>query len=448
MKNRTAFLPIIGILAAGFFQSLEIFVLTGCKSAAPRSTAADPFFCTTSSVPVEGSADGFFPRGRRMPYMGYSGVPARDLTNGFTVAGPSYGNDAPYVRMCASNGWPVVAHISHGPRFTDKDPAKNYKLDEPSLRSNVAAEVRALAPLQQIVWWAIQPEELRSWRKNEMQYLDIVCDAIRSNDPLRRPIYIYNPNNRDAGSLAPIAKQVDVIGKGCYANSCGKKRDRAWVGWSIEQEVAAIKATGRPGAIPIVMPELCKDPEPGEEKEIRDWVRHDVYLGLAKGAKGMCLWSLFKRGEVKKTWQLWYDAYAECGRELNGERGLAQAFLFGGEPAAKLDVKLVKGSGIAAVKLGGQAEPETTSEQERREREQKMQSWTAREFVYGGAHWLFLINSSNDPATFEIHGWPDDACAENAFDSSPFEIRSPLRLDLPAYGVTAIRISSTIGLLK
>lgn len=373
--------------------------------------------------------------------MGYSGVPARDLTNGFTVAGPSYGNDVPYVRMCASNGWPVVAHISHGPRFTDKDPAKNYKLDEPALRSNVAAEVRALAPLKQIVWWAVQPEELRCWRKAEMQYLEIVTETIRANDPLRRPIYIYNPNNRDAGSLALIAKFVDVIGKGCYVNSCGKKRDRAWVGWSIEQEIAAIKTNDRPDAISIVMPELCKDPEPGEEKEIRDWVRHDVYLGLVKGAKGMCLWSLFKRGEVKKTWQLWYDAYAGCGRELNGGRGLGQVFLFGGEPSAKLDVKLVKGAATAAVKLGGNAEPATTSEQERREREQKMPSWAAREFVYGGDHWIFLVNSANDRATFEIAGWPAGASAENAFDSQPVELRAPIRLDLSAYGVAAIRFS-------
>ena len=241
----------------------------------------------------------------------------------------------------------------------------------------------------------------------------------------------------------PIAKQVDVIGKGCYVNSVGKKRDRAWVGWSIEQEIGAIAAAGRPGAIPIVMPELCKDPEPGEEKEIRGWVRHDVYLGLAKGAKALCLWSLFKRKEVGKTWQIWYDAYAECGRELNGERGLAQVFLFGGEPTARLDVKRVGGSSPIAVKLGGNAEPETSSAQESQEREQQMSSWLAREFVYGNAHWLIVINSANDPATFEVGGWPEGTVAENAFDSEPVDLRMPLRLDLPAYGVRAIRFASS-----
>lgn len=402
-------------IVPALFNALAVCLLAGCHVIGPQTGGQDPFFTPVSPVMTNLPADGFYPHGRQMPFMGYSGVPSRDLTNGFTVAGPSYGNDRPYVITCASNGWPVVAHISHGPRFTDKDPAKNYKLDEPSLRTNVAAEVRALAPLKNIAWWAVTPEELRCWRKNEMQYLAIVCDTIRSNDPLRRPIYIYNPNNRDAGSLAPIARQVDVIGKGCYVNSWGAKRNRAWVGWSIDQEVAAIKAAGRPGAIPIIMPELCQDPPPSEEKEIRNWVRHDVYLGLAKGAKGLCLWSLFRHGSVRKTWSLWYNAYAECGRELNGERGLAQVFLFGAEPVTKLDVKPTMAS------------------------EQKISSWTAREFVYSGDHWLFLINSANDPTTFAVTGWPRGTHAENAFDSTPIDLHRPLCIDLPPYGVTAIR---------
>ncbi len=416
-------------------------LLSGCRKPAAKACPAEPFFIATNA-PAAAAGDGIYPRGRRMAYMGYSGVPARDLTNGFTVAGPCYGNDVPYVRLCASNGWPVVAHISRGPRFTDKDPAKNYKLDEPALRASVAEEVRALAPLKEIVWWAVQPEELRCWRQNEMRYLEVVCEAIRAADPLRRPIYHYNPNNRTRDTLLPIVRHVDVVGKGCYVNSSGKKRDRAWVGWSVEQEAEAIRAGGRPGAIPLVMPELCKDPEPGEEAEIRAWVRHDVYLGLVKGAKGLCLWSLFKRREVSKTWSLWYDAYAECGRELNGGRALAQVFLFGGEPAAKLGVKLVQGAALTDVTLGGEAggEAATTTEQERLEREQKMASWTAKEYVHGGSHWLFLVNSSNDPAAFEVAGWPAGARAEDGFSGRPVDLRAPLRLSLPAYGVVALRV--------
>ena len=162
-------------------------------------------------------------------------------------------------------------------------------------------------------------EELRPWRGDEMQYLGIVCETIRKTDPLARPIYHYNPNHRDAASLLPIAKQVDILAKGCYVNSVGRKRDRAWVRWSVEQESRQFGRRAAP-AFPLVMPELC-GPGTRGGREIRAWVRHDVYLGLASGAKGVLIWSLFKRKEVRRTWQLWYDAYSECARELNGDRG-------------------------------------------------------------------------------------------------------------------------------
>ena len=394
------------------------------------------FFQALEILAAEGG--GIFPCGDKLAFMGYSGDPARDLTNGFTVAGPVYGNQMPYLQRCFSNGWPVIAHV--GPRITfdDKKPDK-YKLNEATLRAEVAKQMQELAPHKEIVWWAVTPEELRPWRKDEMKYLDIVCDVVRKHDPLQRPIYLYNPNHRDAKSLEPIAKQVDVLGKGCYVNSSGKKRDRAWVRWSVEQELAALKAGGRPQALALVMPELCKDPEPAEDAEIRAWVRHDVYLGLASGAKGVLIWSLFKRKEVKRTWQLWYDAYAECARELNGSRGLAQVFL-SGKRCDAIKVGLVKGGGPGAVTLGGDAEPTTTNERERAAREVKMASWTTAEFEQGGSRWLFLINSANAPATFALANLPPGAQLVNAFDDTPFALNHG-QLSLPAYGVAAIRFT-------
>jgi hypothetical protein len=383
-------------------------------------------------------AGGIYPRGKTLPFLGYSGDPARDLTNGFTVAGPVYGNQMPYLQKCFSNGWPVVAHVGPHITFNDKSPDK-YKLNEATLRAEVEKQMQELAPHREIVWWAITPEELRSWRKDEMKYFDIVCETVRKNDPLHRPLYIYNPNHRDAKALEPIAKQVDVLGKGCYVNLSGKKRDRAWVRWSVEQELAALQAVGRPQAITVVMPELCKDPEPAEDVEIRAWVRHDVYLGLASGAKGVFIWSLFKRKEVKHSWQLWYDAYAGCARELNGPRGLAQVFLFG-KPCHDIKVELVKGGGAVAVQLGGTAEPTTTTEQERAAREIKMASWTSAEYVQGGSHWFFLINSANAPATFRLSQLPPHSRCENAFDDAPLALDHNT-LTLPAYGVTAIKFA-------
>lgn len=390
-------------------------------------------------------ADGIYPQGRKLAFMGYSGNPARDLTNGFTVAGPVYGNQFPYLEGCFSNGWPVVVHIGPQITFADKDPAK-YKVDEPALRREIQQQVKDLADHPEVVWWAVRPEELRPWRGDEMKYLAVVTDAIRQADPRRRPIYHYNPNHRDAKALIPIARQVDVVAKGCYVNSVGRKRDRAWVRWSVEQELEAIRAAGNSNAIALVMPELCRDPEPGEEQEIRAWVRHDVYLGLASGAKGVLIWSLFKRREVARTWQLWYDAYAECARELNGERGLAQVFLFG-ERRSDLVVKLVEGESAGKVTLGGDAEPATTSDQERAKREIEFAAWTAAEFAFAGSRWLFLINSANTPASFTVAGWPKNSRAFNAFNETPIILKNTatVSLELPPCGVCAVRFGKSNG---
>jgi len=257
---------------------------------------------------------------------------------------------------------------------------------------------------------------------------------------------LYNPNHRTANSLEPIARHVDILAKGCYVNLVGRKRDRAWVRWSVEQTVQALEAAGRTNAIGLVMPELCRDPEPEEDHEIRAWVRHDVYLGLASGARGVLIWSLFKRPAVRRTWQLWYDAYSECARELNGDLGLSQVFLFG-ERATTLKVQPTSHGTAGTITVGGDVEATTTSEEEREQQEIEVPFWTAAEFVYDGSHWLWLINSANTPATFQLSGWPSEPRVWDAFTGKAIDVgtSSPWELTLPAYGVTAIRWTNGVG---
>jgi hypothetical protein len=333
----------------------------------------------------------------------------------------------------------VGLHVTLADKNTNR-----YKLNETDLRRQIGDQMTRLAPLKEVAWWAITPEELRPWRGDEMNYLRIVSEGVRECDPQRRPIYLYNPNNRDAGSLKTIARYVDALGKGCYVNSTGHKRDRAWVRWSIEQEVAAIAASHRTNVFPLLNPELCADPSPAEDREIRDWVRHDVYLGLASGARGVVIWSLFKRAGVKRTWQRWYDAYAECGRELNGARGLGQVFLFG-ERRSDLKVSLQAGEGAAHVALGGSAEPETTSAAERAARQAQVPGWTAGEFAYGQSRWLFLVNSANAAATFSLSGWPRGCLAEDAFNGKPVALQQDgvQKVTLPPYGVLGLRLQAS-----
>jgi hypothetical protein len=417
----------------------------GTSAAGNAKATSDTFYTPPPDTGAALAADAIYPRGRKLAFMGYSGNPARDLTNGFTVAGPVYGNQMPYLEQCFAHGWPVVAHIGPRVTFADKNPNR-YKLNEPVLRQQIERQVQSLAAHKEIAWWAVTPEELRPWQSDEMQYLGIVCDAIRHVDPQRRPLYLYNPNHRNAETLVPVARHVDVLAKGCYVNHVGRKRDRAWVRWSVEQEIQAITQAGNSNSIPLLMPELCKDPEPGEDTEIRNWVRHDVYLGLTSGAKGLLIWSLYQRKEVIRTWQLWYNAYSECAKELNGNLNLAPIFLFG-QRRSDLQVTLVKGEATANLMLGGTAEPATTSARERAQREIKLAAWTSAEFAYGDSRWLFLVNSANSPAAFKITGWPKDSRAQDAFKQSPIPLTdtAPLPVDLPAYGVAAIRFHRANG---
>lgn len=58
-------------------------------------TPNKPDACAVSAEPAVSasdlSADGIYPQGRKLAFAGYSGDPARDLANGFTLAGPVYG---------------------------------------------------------------------------------------------------------------------------------------------------------------------------------------------------------------------------------------------------------------------------------------------------------------------------------------------------------------------
>lgn len=427
------------LIACACVLALACAVRSGAEPR--RGPAPDPaaFYAPPPDPGAALPADGIYPRGRTLAFMGYSGDPQRDLANGFTVAGPVYGDPSAYLRQCRERGWPVVAHIGPKVSFHDKAPDR-YRVDEASLRAEVARQVAELSGHHGIVWWAIHPEELRPWRADEMRYLEIVSSEIRTRDPLRRPVFLYNPNHRDASTLEPVARHVDIVAKGSYTNLSGKKRDRAWVRWGIEQEVAAIARAGRPGAIPLLMPELCEDPPAEEHHEIAAWTRHDIYLGLAAGAKGVNIWSLFKRREVRGTWQLWYDGYRRCAMELNGPRQLSQVFLFGA-PRHDLTVTPLSTAAPSRLALGGGIEPETSSAAERAARSIDYPSWTAAEFAHGDSRYLFVIHSGNQRASFRVAGPPQGSRAEDAFDGRPLEWRPAegLRVDLPAYGVAGIR---------
>ena len=433
-----------------FRRSLLCFIFVGVlaveEPAAPAESSrapatVDEFLRPPAKDLAKGlPADGIWPKGRRMLWAGYSGKPERDLAQGFSVVGPAYGvSNQRQVEDCGKAGLPVIAQVGGFETLAGGkwETVASVPLDE--VRRRTAGHVRSLAKNRSIIMWAVQPEELRPWRADEMAYLKAVTETIRANDPLGRPIFMYNPNNRDVTTLANIAPQLDVVAKGCYATAHGHKDDRGWVRWSVEQLVASA-AKGRPGSWALVMPALSSDPDEKDLPLIRPWVRHDCYLGLMAGAKGMLTWSLFPRPEVKKTWQTWYDAYAECGREINGPKALGEVFLFG-EPRDDLAVAPDEPRPPHAMNPGVKSRERNTT----RAMEGAfgmIHLWTKAEYQLGDRHFLFLANSSPSATSFKVRGIPSAGlAARDAFDGHEVALPaagSPLELRLVPWEIRAI----------
>lgn len=88
--------------------------------------------------------------------------------------------------------------------------------------------------------WNIWPEELRPWRKNEMNYLRLVVDIVRRYSD--RPITLYNPVNRDENHLGTVIERgVDICARQAYI-PFDSTSDRTVIIKSVNEACQAIKA--------------------------------------------------------------------------------------------------------------------------------------------------------------------------------------------------------------
>ena len=359
-----------------------------------------------------------------MPFLGYSGVPAREAVNGFTVAGPIYGNlenQHAYAEQARSAGLPVVWRVGLEMDFHAVAPKKPLDLEPDEIRTAVLQQVRAALVHENICWWYVTPEELRPWREKEIAYLRTVATAIRETDPRKRPVWMYDPNHRETEALVSTGRHLDWIGKGSYCNLAGFRDQRIWVGWSMEQQTRAIerlKAEDARKRNPLMLAELCQDPaDPADDHLIPTWVRHDVYLALMNGGKGVAVWSLHRRREVDRTYDLWYDAYARMARELTISSGPGPVLLLG-EPVPPSPFDILEGPKEVDLRFGtrNQLEAATTAQTENAEKTLRYSAITVREFDHRGKRWTFLCNSSAATIKFQARNpLPEGAVAVDAF---------------------------------
>lgn len=391
--------------------------LTSCQQKGPASATGD-FFRPAPDDATKYPADKIYPQGRIFPFSGFAGDPEKYKEKSFTMAGPSV-RTLPQLAAIKAHGLKAIMDLG----FSREELAKAASVDE--LVKKIRVAVKSVMDDETIAWWYINPEEMKSWSRKEMEYLEKAANAIRATDPLKRPVWMYDPNHRSASALEPIARHLDIVGKGMYVNYAGMRESRIWCRWTIEQEKEAI-ARAKPSAIPIAVPEMFQQPADEYLPLIPAWVRHDAYLALVSGAKGMVVFSLWARSGFP-AYPDYYAAYSRVAEEVCGEMNLGQVFLFG-ERRDDLSVAVVEGPKTVSMVFpsGGVKEPI------------EYPSVSHANIAWGKQRYLFLVNSANVPVSVMVGLYP----CENTYVREIFGKEKPsllpkgdFKVYLPPLGV-------------
>jgi hypothetical protein len=353
------------------------------------------------AVAVPGQAT--YPWGDNFWFSFYSSI-GTDTTyaveHGATGIGPYYGGLSGQVSplaeaadLGANFSYKVVLPSMDG--FSPSNTNFVWPADA-TLIAEATAVVDAVKTNQNIVMWDLVPEELRHWKANEMNFIEVVSDAIRAADPHDRPVMMYEPNHRKTANLVNTIPHQDICAKGMYVtavNGGDFRHHRIWARWSMEQELDAIAAANT-NAVPWIMLWMAADAPEGEEHWIEGWCRHDAYMGLIMGGKGISIWSGWRpRNSWTNDFQTYFDAYLSVAADLNTERNFAPVFLYGTETTGVTHSVTSGPSSLELVYPAGITNnyPPVT--------------YKMREFF--GLHYLFMVNSATQSVTLTFNGVPD-----------------------------------------
>lgn len=268
-----------------------------------------------------------------IPFGMYSAPPARmsELADaGFTWAGPFYPRELELApdRIEAATRAKLGALVPIG---WHRRPGESIPWDAATTEREIAAAVQSRVDDDAIAGWYLVPEELDPGVPRDVEYLELAVRTIREVDDRARPIFGYQPNARNGEQLRPIARHVDHLAKGTYVNYTGHREQRAWVRWSVEQVLAAM----RPEQRPLVALEMFQDPHDASASDIERWVRHDVLLALLAGARGILVFSGWKRPKFDR-YDDYFASYARVATELR-RGGVSEALTNGREPTLRIE---------------------------------------------------------------------------------------------------------------
>lgn len=379
-------------------------------------------------------ANDLYPKGDAFCFTFYStvgGDSAYTLTNGAAAIGPYYGDQSAPLSKAVSLSCKIIYKIKP-PSMSAWGP-NNTNFVWPSdqtISNETVAILDAVKTNLNIALWDIEPEELRPWRSNEMHYLGLACAIVHANDPLHRPVYMYEPNHRLASELATSGVHQDLCAKGCYVNSVDPnfETNRIWARWSMEQELGAI-ALGNTSAVPWIVLWMAADPPPGDFGLITNWCRHDAYLGLIMGGKGIQIWSGFRgrTGFSDPNFQAYLDAYLTVARDLTGPLNLAPVFL--------------RGQRRTNVTLNITAGP-ATLQTIYRSATNVYPSLTYLSTVLGGTNYLFMVNSGAQPVTASFGNLPRTARTDIFAGTTHPTVEGSFSLTLAGLAVKGFRFAA------
>ena len=369
------------------------------------------FFALPADKGKDLPADKVYPKGRIFPIMTYSARnPEQYKKDGFTVIGPVYGKvdrDQAYSKA----NMPIIysLYAKQDGATVNKDFLRrsgikmNKKKVAQSIRENVSEAVKKYPD---IAYFYLTPEELRHWKRNEYDFIKIVTQAAHEADPEKRPVWMYLPGHYGQDSIAKYADRMDVIGKGCYTNYASRKNQRAWVRFSVDIMKNAA-AQGKEADMVLAVLEMFRKVEKEELHRIPDWARHDFYASLITGAKGLAIFSLANRSGFASAHKLYYPAYSKAAKEVTGENGLGEIFLFGEH---RQDLKWTVTSGDATTPLTFRGNPKKN----RPDRVVQYPSVGLANIAHARGRYLFMVNSAETPVAGIVSGMPENTVVKDA----------------------------------
>ena len=389
---------------------LSLGVFISCQAV---NTDTKAFFATDDNVVKKYAVDKVYPQGQLFPFSFYSTgggsekkrgqllpeemrvADQKKITaSGVTMIGPQYELDKWILQDAKKFNVKAIytLKLKIGEQKIDKRYLRRLykmrkKLDTAKVREAVRKEIARVGDNDSIAWWNITPEELRFWRKPEMDFLKTVAQAVHDFDKKKRPVYLYDPGHVDARRMARSGKFTDIIGKGMYTNYSKMKNKRIFCRWSIEQELEAIKLIGDNNKVPIAVVEMFQQPPAKEIHLIESWARHDIYCAIATGAKGVLVFSASRRPRFPAR-EKYLDAYLEICRELQGELG--QAVLFG---KRKKDLTIDIISGPQSIKCKFYTHPE-----------KDYFPISFANIAYKNSRYLIMVNSADKPVEAILDG--------------------------------------------